>query len=295
MNPYSSDSPKLLDSAVCFIDILGFSQLSNEALSNDFGNEFLIRINNALSNAYENIRKKAKDWNGEISFSIKAFTDNIVIGYPLRRFELDCGEPEIGRIFNILSVYQVNLALEGFLTRGGIAVGKHYMNKDIVYGDALLEAVKQDKTGGPPCVSLSKSATDLIKKHMSFYTNADSAPHSYDLLEDSDGTIYINYLQEAFIGFPDAGIFFEIFEGHRKTLVSGLEKYQNNQTIKSKYEWAARYHNYVCEEMVSKYSNYYIGEDTDPLDALAVQDALKLEKYIIDGFVKSSIFRKFTL
>jgi hypothetical protein len=42
------------------------------------------------------------------------------------------------------------------------------MNKDIVYGDALLEAVKQDKTGGPPCVSLSKSATDLIEKHMSF-------------------------------------------------------------------------------------------------------------------------------
>jgi len=280
--PYSTSDPSLKTSIVCFVDILGFSQLSLEALKDNNGDAFLFKLRNALSNAYKQIRENSKGWKNEESYSIKIFTDNIVVGYPLNSFELDFGESELSRIFRIFSTFQANLAIEGFLSRGGIAVGDHYMDDDIVFGDALLKAVNKDKPGGPPNISLDQSAVDILQRHLGFYGNSDFAPQKYQLLEDADGTIFINYLTEAFVAFPDAGIFFEIIEEHRNTIINGLVKYKTNPGVRAKYEWAARYHNYVCDDVASQYSNLYFHEDTDPIDALNAQEAQKLLNYKIN-------------
>lgn len=279
---YSSTEPKLITSIVCFVDILGFSQLSSESLKNNQGNEFLVRLRNALSKAYEEIRRHSNGWKNAESFSIKVFTDNIVVGYPLHSYESDFGEFELAEMFRVFSTFQVNLALEGFLSRGGIAVGDHFMDEDIVFGDALLNAVKQDKSGGPPNISLDPTAVEILQRHLGFYGHSDCAPQRFHLLEDTDGTIFINYLTEAFIAFPDAGIFFEVFEGHKNTITSGLKKYKTNTGVRAKYEWAARYHNFVCDDMAEKYSGYVFHEDSDPIDALNAQEAQKLLEYKID-------------
>lgn len=283
MTAYPSENPKLQKSIVCYVDILGFSQLSSEALEKNEGNAFLIKLRNALSKAYEDIRKRANGWGENEYFTIKIFTDNIVVGYPLQRFNDNFGESELGDIFSVFRTFQMNLALEGFLARGGIAVGELFMDNDIVFGDALLKAVAQDKNGGPPYISLSPSAVKILQAHLGFYVNTDFAPQCYHLLEDSDGTIFINYLQEAFIAFPDAGIFFKCFEGHKKTIIRGLKKYSSHPGIRSKYEWAARYHNYVCNDMAEKYSNFnYNDGNFDELDALAAEEAQRLLDYTID-------------
>lgn len=96
------------------------------------------------------------------------------------------------------------------------------MDKDIVFGDALLKAVKKDKPGGPPNISLDSTAVEVLQRHLGFYGHSDFAPQRYHLLEDADGTIFINYLTVAFVAFPDAGIFFEVFEGHKNTIVNNL-------------------------------------------------------------------------
>src|SRR3972149_828335 len=92
-NPYKhSDPPKMLPSFVCYADILGYSHLSKEAVKSGNDLQFLHRLRNALSNAYERIRENSKGWGDDSTFAVKVFTDNVVVGYPLRDPGSDYGE-----------------------------------------------------------------------------------------------------------------------------------------------------------------------------------------------------------
>ena len=281
MTAYPNSPPKMLPSFICYVDILGFSQLSLDALKENKGNQFLNKLKNALSLAYERIRDNSKRWDESEAFKIKVFTDNIVVGYPISLSSLGKGESELGDIFSMFSEFQVALSMEGFLVRGGISFGEHYMDDDIVFGDALLEAVAQDKDGGSPCISLASSAIKQLRYHLGSYRETNWAPQFHYLLEDSDGTIYLNYLEEAFIAYPDGGIFFDVFDGHKKMIEEGLGKYNSTPGIVSKYEWTARYHNYICEEF-AKNHQVPTSPDADEIYAAAAVEAQKLLDYKID-------------
>ena len=135
---------------------------------------------------------------------------------------------------------QVGLSQEGFFLRGGIAFGQHYMDEDIVFGDALLDAVALDQGGGPPRLSLAPSAVTMVRRQLGFYAEPEWATQSQDLLQDTDGTIFLNYLNQAFFAYPDGGVFFEVIEGHKRSVIKGLEDYKGEPGIRAKYEWAAR-------------------------------------------------------
>ncbi len=281
INPYSKNPPELVPSFVCYADILGFSQLSKAALDSGKGNEFLYQLRNALNKAYERVRKNSKGWDDKPHFQLKIFTDNIVVGYPIKDLDHSYGEYELGHIFQTFSEFQLTLAMEGFLVRGGIAFGYHYMDDDIVFGDALLEAVAQDKAGGPPRISLSESARELLQRHLGFYGRMGYPPQLEDLIQDPDDTIYLNYLNEAFMAFPEGGIFFDILEGHKNTIENGLLKYKSNPDVRAKYEWVARYHNYVCGDFLKRHP-IPTSEHTDELYAAAVDEAQKIKNYLIN-------------
>ncbi|MFC1666008.1 hypothetical protein ACFL17_10380 [Pseudomonadota bacterium] len=280
-DPYKSTPPELVKSFVCYVDILGFSQLSKEAITSSNGDVFLRKIHLALTRAYDRVRKNSNEWSNKQRFSIKIFTDNIVVGYPIKHFTSNLGESELGHIFSVFSDFQVGLALEGFLVRGGIAFGDHYMDDEIVFGDALLGAVNQDSAGGAPKISLAPSAVKILQHHLGFYSDPQNSPQSQYLLEDSDNSIFVNYLERAFIAFPDAGIFFEVFEKHKKTLIEGLKKYSGNPDVRAKYEWAARYHNFVCDDFLEK-NSIPTSLDVDEFYAAAVDEAQTLLEYKID-------------
>jgi hypothetical protein len=60
-NPYkNSNSLKMLPSFVCYADILGYSQLSKDAINAGNGHQFLEKLHHALSKAYVRIREHAK-------------------------------------------------------------------------------------------------------------------------------------------------------------------------------------------------------------------------------------------
>jgi len=155
------------------------------------------------------------------------------------------------------------------------------MDDDIVFGDALLQAVDQDKNGGPPRISLTSSAIEIVRHQLGFYGETSGAPHHDDLLEDADGTIFLNYLGEAFYSFPDGGIFFELIEGHHRNILNGLKEYKGNPGVRAKFEWAARYHNFICNEFAERHP-VPNDPDADELYAAACEEAQKLLEYVID-------------
>jgi hypothetical protein len=282
-NPYiqSSGPPKLLKSFVCYADILGYSSLSKAALLSGQGEQFLYRLRQALTKAYEEMRRHADAYSDTSFYSLKVFTDNIVVGYPLHRPDFDFGEPELGDIMMTFAEFQATLAMEGFFIRGGIAYGDHYMDDDIVYGEALLEAVALDIHGGPPRLELAPSTIQIVRKQLGFYGGVNNSPHDECLLQDADGAVFINYLDEAFAALPDGGIFFDLIAGHRQNIINGLKEYKGFPGIRSKYEWAARYHNFVCQDFTTLFPLI-----TDPnaskWSITMGEEAQKLLNFLID-------------
>lgn len=276
----TSGPPKMIDSFVCYADILGYVQLSKEALNSGEGTDFLRRLRSALSAAYFNIRERLKSKRLR-NFSMKVFTDNVVIGYPLYGPEYEQGEPEFAEVLSIFKELQFTLATQGFFLRGGIARGLHYMDDDIVFGDAFLEAVSLDKGGGPPRLTFTSSVIQTVQKQLSFYGGAEYAPQYKDILEDSDGEFYLDYLGEAFCAYPDMGIFFDLIDEHKQSIINGLIKYMAVPDVRAKYEWAARYHNFVCREF-AELNPISIDPDADEYTASASVEAQKLLNHLID-------------
>ncbi len=286
-SPYShpSGEPALIPSFVCYADILGYSELSREAMAAGEGEKFLKNLRAVLNEAYAHVRKMAGDEGDDDGerldprriFSVKVFTDNIVVGHPVPRIAFDFGEAEFGTMLWVFSNLQMTFATNGFLVRGGIALGKHYMDDDIVFGPALLDAVGLDKGGGPPRLALSREAIEAVRHHLGFYGEARHAPHYDHLLQDADGTVFLNYLNLWFLGIPDDGVIFELVEKHRETILAGLKKYAGRPGIRSKYEWAARYHNFICGEFAERHPIPSAWDEGDELWALVAEHAQRLK------------------
>lgn len=248
---YEDTPPTLSPSFVGFADILGFSSRTKESIksSESKGNEFLNEIRTTLNNAYDRIRtgsKISQPPTQHEQWSLKVFTDNIVIGYPNQ----NPAENRLSRLLSIIAEYQLSLAIDGFLIRGGIAHGLHYMDDDIAFGDALIEAATKDKSDSPPRILLAESVKNLIFNGLEM---KETNPTLKDLLlqDNTDDSIFINYLHLASSPFPGVPPSLTDFENHKKTITKGLnrkpEAEAEEEKIKTKFEWAASYHNFVID------------------------------------------------
>lgn len=291
--PYFDPSgAKLKPSFVCYADILGFAQSSTAAIAAGKGQEYLTRLRSALTEAYADVRKAQRSFNGARRFEMKVFTDNVVVGYPISD-ERNLGEPEFGDIIGVFSALQCSLVMHGYLIRGGIAFGDHYTDRDLVFGGALLDAVQQDKSGGGPRLGLAPSAVSVVQGHIGFYSSLQSSPHFSDLLEDADGTIFLDYLSVAFEFFPDGPILFDLIQTHKHLIEVNLERYRGDSKIRSKYEWAARYHNFVCTEFANSNSSSY--PDIDEEWAAASYEAQRVRNYLIEAVEENDYPRRISL
>jgi len=281
-NPYVSEGPpQMRPSLVCYADILGYRTLSKDFLRGGMADDFLVHLQGALRRAHRRVLEHAEGMSTPASFAVNVFNDNIVVGYPLHYPHVYLGEPEMYDILSIFAEFQIGLAVEGFFVRGGIAQGKHYMDQDVVFGDALLEAVELDMHGGPPRLVLAPSALELIDKHLSSCHSVEHSWYYANLVKDPDGTVFLDYLSQAFIAFPDGGIFLELIEAHRDAVTAGLHNYQSKPAVYEKYVWAAQYHNFVCRDFLERHPISY-DPDGDEVYGAAVAEAQELLDFLID-------------
>ena len=168
-------------------------------------------------------------------------------------------------------------------------MGEHYQAGDIVYGNALLEAVSLDKSGGPPRLVVAPSIEPMVLRHLSAYGSVDS-PYHQTLLEDpEDGVLFLDYLQAVLGNFPDFLTGYEPLIAHRGHVSECLREHESNQYIRRKYEWVATYHNSALEEVAGRYS-VLDPEQADGYEIAVVAAAKGLLDYrvpvelLIEGF-----------
>ena len=286
---WDREPPSLLPAIVCYADILGFREMVEQAFESGEGDEFLRRIKHSLDRAYYWVHQRATR-GGKADppmFQLKLFTDNIVVAYPLRNLSQDFGEPELVTMLDILADVQASLAADGFFLRGGITVGEHYQDEDLVYGDAFLKAYDLDRSGTPPKLVIDHSVEYLISKHLSFYSGMVPPHHSYmledpnaDSLDSSHGKLFVNYLWAAVQFFPDF-INHSLLEAHSKAVSSNLEKYASNPHIWTKYAWLATYHNYFCSTIANQAQGWDRTE-ADPEEMMVRANTWRTRDHLID-------------
>lgn len=125
---------------VCFIDILGFSELI-KIYDSDLSSTILQDIQESFSITKLELIDSLKQQNKDLFKHLKyqTFSDNICISIPYFDNELD-----FITNFNFLSLYvrgfQSVMMSKGFYTRGGISLGSYYTDNNIIFSKGLVNA-----------------------------------------------------------------------------------------------------------------------------------------------------------
>lgn len=258
-NPYLvGDQRSLRPSLLCFLDILGYREMVAAADTPETAAALFGRLHEALREGSDILTGAdidawfdALDENGNPTtavatrpddHAITAFTDNIVIAWPI----WDDGEQEWGTAVRRLARFQLSMVRAGFFVRGAIAFGPAYVDHLSVFGPALLEAYNGESSlAVDPRIILTESARNLVATHMGYYFNV-GTPQEVDLLRDRDGQWFVSYLEELIFDEEMGGVAWEEVTRHRDTITEKLQLHAADPRIWSKYEWVARYHNHFC-------------------------------------------------
>lgn len=236
-------------SVFVFMDILGYSDLMQQATKSGTQEQTLRSLYSALAGSRrelegDDLDPVFRELIKKDDFALKAFTDNIVIGWPVR----DDAESEFGTAFWKLAMFQFNMAIRGYFVRGAISVAPAYVDEIAVFGDALGEAyVGESKLARDPRIILTASAVATAKGHLDYYHPPSRAPHVRDILKDADGQWFINYLESVLIAEDEHGPFYTEFLQHKSAVEDKLAMHKNNPPVWAKYAWIAGYHNYFCD------------------------------------------------
>jgi len=257
-NPYkdANGKPRLLKSVTAFIDILGYTEYVKRCFKDGNGQQELNRLRDALDSAYSELKQvaSARDFDGGLDFNIRTFTDNLVIGYPVSEPKYDEQEfirDAINAVIIYVAYLQAELVRAGYLIRGAITVGELYIDEDIVFGSALIETVEAEKMAVFPRVIICPEAKKYFRPNW-------NEKGVNDLLVDSDDMIFIDYLKATvMIAYPDDRAFTEFLDGNKDCIETNLKRFYNNPYIRSKYEWAAVYHNSFCDKYPNAIEDSY--------------------------------------
>lgn len=253
-SPYRTGAgkPWMRNSWVVFMDILGFSARMLTAAKAGTSNELLRELTAALSEAKEQSdlilddEEYAKLGIKVAPYAVKMFTDNVVLGIPIR----DDGEAEFSRAIYTAGLWQFRLLMHGFFVRGGITVGPIYMDADVAFGAGLLAAYEaESKLAGVPRIVLDRDAMNLVHQHLAYYTPVSESPQNFTLLVDSDSQMFVNYLYLPIDDGEETPRFLKELEHHRNTIIERMKEFSSNSEIWIKYAWAAAYHNYFCDHL----------------------------------------------
>ncbi|WMW24695.1 hypothetical protein RE474_11485 [Methanolobus sediminis] len=228
---------------LAFADILGYTGLLKKCSNNPIeANDELNKIYEALHEGLEYL--KTPDEKG----IIKIFTDNLLLKYPNTKKLEDIEANDCIELFELLSYYQLSLALKGYFVRGAVAVGYTYVDEEIAFGYPIVEAHNlESETAINPRIIISTKVYKLVRFFADHWTTKGDV-YTHFLLKDKDGHYFINYLAILYYNRDETNLpkVLEYLKSH-KTNVEKELKSPHSYDVISKYEWVANYHDFFCQ------------------------------------------------
>ncbi len=208
---------------VAFVDILGFSEHIHKSQKSD---SIRLDIYNILrdfhnlsekSNAF--IRMGTSDDNDK---KVTTFSDNIVISYSEDSSFIEAIY-DVGRL-------QVECLKRGFFIRGGLTIGEIIHTKEVVFGQALVDAyyLENEIAIYPRIIFTEETLLKGIDSRRFRYLNSrldDKKDIKIFTKQDIDSLYYIDFLDSIFLEQDDLD---------DQRYINGLKKLVNNENEKLK-------------------------------------------------------------
>lgn len=240
--------PQLTTQIVIYLDLLGFrAQMASVAQNPTEADHLLSQYHDVVGTLITN---RIKPESPEI-LRYRLFTDNIVLAIPFGHSD---GEWPIGLATMTAAEIQLRLSVHGWFVRGGIAVGDFYIDDELVFGPALVEAYDlESRLARDPRIILSQTVQKLVQHYSGYYSNPHHSPQNSDVLIDSDGQAFVNYLGAPLAWTHKTSILTKPLKTHRQQVLTRLEQHRNDPAVWSKYRWTASYHNFFCANWLPKH------------------------------------------
>lgn len=181
-------SAKYEKRVVCFIDILGFSNIIKKTAKETTGvNISLQKIVNALNFIHFHFAELSFDYEGLIQLS--QFSDSIVISFPLKN------RSEMIVLFKNIKYVQVQLLSGyGILMRGGIVIGNVIHNESLLLGPAMIDAyMLESKCAMSPRIVIDPKVVWQYRKAVKECEKKGMFDNEPTFIKDLDDTYYIDY------------------------------------------------------------------------------------------------------
>lgn len=252
---------KYKKSVVFFLDILNFKNIiddqifSVDEIINQFKEIEYHTDYQKFANKYglfKSLRKQKKSKN------VLQCSDSIVISF-------DYKEPSqlFYSLFDII-ILQANFAIKyNILFRGACTIGNLYHNKNLIFGNALNEAVKNEKELAKyPRIIIPKEIVDICANFSSNENHTADDEKEYILSylkEDEDGYYYTDYLSYDSIGdvMDSDEEWADYMINLRNFIVKSLETIID-ETILNKYIWLKnKYNEALTDTIITNYINNF--------------------------------------
>lgn len=210
---------------VAFLDILGFKALLKSASCDD------------LYSIFEVLHKKSHGHLNQNGVEIKAFdhihhtilSDSIIVYI---RSDI---EDAFAALIHICNQLQTSLANREnpILLRGGIAIGKLFFEKDIIYGEGLSAAylLENNLAKYPRIIFTGDTLTKGLKNTKYLFTDMEGIIRPYQ--EDDDALYYTDYLCPT---FADITRYIQFYD-RLNAMCSNYLNQATESNVREKYLW----------------------------------------------------------
>lgn len=228
-------------SFVAYLDVLGYSSMIQQSNNDE---EYAVRTIRNLSIVVDSVKERLiSKWSWEKDkFCIKVFSDCICISIPAKIDNLDA-------FFQSLACIQVDFLRKKICIRGGIAIGKHFSDDNIVFSEGLVKAYDMESTKAIfPRIIVPCGFWSFVTGH-GYDEDIIWFKETYVWMDYQDRQLFIDYLN--FMPFSrrnDPNHKGKDLNSHKSFIENSLDIYAIQHELYPKYEWMANYHNSWCQE-----------------------------------------------
>lgn len=207
---------------VAFIDILGFSEMVRADCESSGPPKHLESLYDAHTRASQLLSQ-------DIEAGLTQFSDSIVFSRP---FDLGA----LGGFLRAVATLQRSLLLDGFLCRGGVTFGRHFVKDRFLFSMGLIDAYYLESSQARyPRIVVSENLLQLASPTVSLT--------ELPILREEDGVVFVDYLN------ADAAVPTDVLVRSIKSTL--LASSHAGPSVQEKLRWLARYSDHKLSSALS--------------------------------------------